>query len=231
MKSFFEVSLAEVTRLILVRHGRTASNAQGRMLGHTDVPLDAVGVKQAALMAQKVAGYGPTVIYSSPLMRARQTAAALAEPLGIKVAVSDDLIEYDFGELSDLTLTELEKTKPELFAGINAWISMGPVPTMTRPAIAGAETIGHLTERISRFTGLITKAHPGSVVVAVSHGALIRSMLSLWAGASLENRVAFRSDNASISVVDFYNGVPSIRMFNDICHLDTKLGYGRPVVL
>jgi len=229
-KSFFEVSLEDVTRLILIRHGRTAANDQGRMTGLSDIPLDAMGMKQAELVAAKVASYEPSVIYSSPLARARQTAEAIAARVGLEIVNDKDLVEYDFGELSDMTLGELEQKNPILFEQVNAWISMGPELTMKRPEIKGIETAKNLADRIGRFTALVTEKHPGSVVVAVAHGALIRSMLTVWAGGSLTNRMAFRSNNASISVIDFYNGVPAIRQFNDICHLDTKLSYGRPVV-
>lgn len=230
MKTFFEVSLEDVTRLILVRHGRTAGNQQGRMTGTTDVPLDAVGLKQAELLAAKVADYEPSVLYSSPLVRARQTAQAIAARTGLAIVEEKDLIERDFGELSDLTLEELQQKNPVLFDQINTWASLG-TGAMEQPEISGIETAEKMAERISRFTALVTAKHPGSVVVAVTHGAVLRNMLTLWAGGLLTNRMAFRSSNASITVVDFYKGSPAIRLFNDICHLDMNLGYGRPAVL
>lgn len=231
MKGFFEASQDEVARLILIRHGRTASNLDGRILGTTDDPLDATGLQQAEALAEKITEYGVDTLYASPLSRARQTAAAISQRIDVPVQIDPDLIEYDFGELSDFTIQSLQQQKPALFETINAWISMGPIPTMDRPVLQNAESMAHLEARARRFGEMIVTRHQGNVVAAVAHAGIIRAMLTLWVGGSLENRFPFRSDNASISVVDFYNGVPCIRLFNDITHLKTKLGYGRPVVL
>lgn len=231
MKGFFEASQDEVARLILIRHGRTASNLDGRILGTTDDPLDATGLQQAEALAEKITEYGVDTLYASPLSRARQTAAAIGQKTGVPVQIDPDLIEYDFGELSDFTIESLQQQKPALFEEINAWITMGPVPSMARPVLQDAESMEALATRARRFGEMIVARHQGNVVAAVAHAGIIRAMLTLWAGGSLENRFPFRSDNASITVVDFYNGVPCIRLFNDITHLKTKLGYGRPVVL
>lgn len=231
MKGFFEASQDEVARLILIRHGRTVSNQEGRILGTTDDPLDAHGLQQAQALAERMTEYGVDTLYASPLSRARQTAAAIGERVGVAVQIDPDLIEYDFGELSDFTIQSLKEQKPALFEEINAWITMGPTPTMTRPVLQDAESMAQLAARALRFGEKIVTRHQGNVVAAVAHAGIIRAMLTLWAGGSLENRFPFRSDNASITVVDFYNGVPCIRLFNDITHLKTKLGFGRPVVL
>lgn len=231
MNSFFEASKDEVARLILIRHGRTVSNHEGRILGITDDPLDTTGRQQAESLAERMLEYEVDILYASPLTRARQTAAAIGKRAGVDVQIDPDLIEYDFGELSDLTIHSLREKKPRLFEQVNAWINMGPTPTMTRPVLENAESMESLAARASRFGEKIVAEHQGKVVAAVAHAGIIRTMLTLWVGAPLENRFPFRSDNAAISVVDFYKGVPCIRLFNDISHLKTKLGYGRPVVL
>ncbi|MDR3412863.1 MAG: histidine phosphatase family protein [Formivibrio sp.] len=231
MKGFFDASQDEVARLILIRHGRTVSNQEGRILGTTDDPLEAHGLLQAEALAERMTEYGVNALYASPLSRARQTAAAISRCVGVDVQIDPDLIEYDFGELSDFTIHALKEQKPVLFEEINVWINMGPVASMPRPVLQNAESMAQLATRALRFGEKIVTQHQGNVVAAVAHAGIIRAMLTLWAGGSLENRFPFRSDNASISVVDFYHGVPCIRLFNDITHLKTKLGFGRPVVL
>jgi Fructose-2,6-bisphosphatase len=231
-EKLFAAAPQNVTRLVLIRHGRTAANQQGRMVGVADVPLDDEGRRQAQLLARKVLGwYKPQILYASPLQRAKQTAEIIAAPAGLPVVIERDLTEYDFGELSDLTWAELALQNPQLFAKLSAWLSAERPADMPRPAIRGAETLTSLEARIRRFAAMVVTHHRGGVVAAVAHGALIRAMLTLWAGGSLAARWAFRTDNASVSVVDFLQGVPQIRLFNDSCHLDMKLGYSKPIGL
>ncbi len=225
------MELREVTRLIFIRHGRIASNDYGRIQGTKDEGLDATGIQQAELVARRMESFAVSKIYSSPLQRAYDTAAAVAGKFNLEVTVDEDLIEYEFGELSDKSLQELRQTDPRLHARVEAWMNMGPTPTMRRPRVKGAELISRLGERVNRFKDKVVDNHPGEVVVAVSHGGYIRAFLTVLTYGRLQRRFPFWIDNASISVIDFYKGVPCIRLFNDICHLDMELSYGRPLFL
>jgi broad specificity phosphatase PhoE len=229
---FFDVAPEEVARLVLVRHGRTAFNDQGRLLGTTDDPLDAEGERQAGRAAERLVGMGIAAIECSPLSRARRTAEVIAARLGIAaVEVEPDLLEYDFGVLSDVTLAALRERDPALHAHVQAWLEMGPEPTMARPVVPRAETMEHLAARVHRFTAKVVARYQGRVALAVAHAGLMRAMLTLWAGGTLDRRLPFRIDNASVSVVDFHRGVPCIRLFNDVGHLGGQLSLGRPSLL
>ena len=93
-------------RLVLVRHGRTAWNAEGRAQGHADVSLDDTGREQAEEMADVVAAYDPALLASSDLARARETAAFLEKATGLTAREDARLREYDTGARTGLTRAE-----------------------------------------------------------------------------------------------------------------------------
>jgi probable phosphoglycerate mutase len=100
-------------RVVLIRHGETAHNAEQLILGQADVPLNERGLLQAQALAETVAGGGPiaavTAVYSSPLQRAVATAMPLAETLGLPVHNEAGLIEMDVGEMDGQTFPDLQK--------------------------------------------------------------------------------------------------------------------------
>ncbi len=93
-------------RVIIVRHGQTSWNAEGRAQGHADIGLDDTGRDQAEAMCQFVAGYDPTLLVSSDLARARETAAFLEKATGLTALEDPRWREYDLGERTGLTVEE-----------------------------------------------------------------------------------------------------------------------------
>src|SRR5579875_2433885 len=106
------------TRLVLVRHGATVHSAERRFSGRNALPLDSVGEQQAAALAARSYGTVGAVV-SSPLLRAVQTAEAIAAPLGLEVEVVDELVETDFGKWEGLTFAEARALDP---AALDAWL-------------------------------------------------------------------------------------------------------------
>lgn len=102
------------TRLILLRHGRTAMSAARQLSGHSDVPLDEQGQAQAAAAAARLAARGRIdAIVASPLQRCQQTAAAVAAALHLEVATEEGLKECCFGDWEGLTFTEAHDADPQ----------------------------------------------------------------------------------------------------------------------
>jgi len=233
MKKYFSTSLDQVTRLVLIRHGQTASNEGGRILGTEDIPLNDVGIKQAMALAERIAGLGVGKIYSSPLSRARQTAQAMNLQTRVKIENCPELIEYDHGIISNLTLDELARKDDRLHAEIVSWLEVGSdTNSLSRPAVPAAESVYALKARAQSSINHILPSHPGEVVAAVSHAGFIKALLTVIVGGPVERHLPFGINNASISVVDFYKGAPTIRLINDICHLEhEELTYGRPLLL
>ena len=154
-------------RLVLLRHGRTAWNAVGRAQGHADVEIDDLGHEQAALVAPWLAAtFTPTVLWSSDLARARQTAAYVEKETGLDAREDPRLREYDVGDRTGLTLREFAERWPEEHA---AWREG------RHDAVPGAEGRADVAARIvPACRELLASAAPGETAVAVTHGAALK---------------------------------------------------------
>lgn len=152
--------------VLLWRHGRTAANASGRLQGQIDVPLDAVGRWQARTAAATLlARYEPTVIVSSDLTRARETAGFLARGAGLTVSEDPQLRERSFGVWEGRTGDEIDERWPEEFA---VWRAGGD------PVGVEAESRADVAARL----GAAIRQHAAALswsdtLVIVSHGAAI----------------------------------------------------------
>ena len=166
-------------RLVLVRHGRTAWNAEGRAQGHTDVDLDDVGQGQAAAMAPVVAAYAPTLLLSSDLARARQTAAHLETATGLDARVDARLREYDTGERTGLTVAEYAATLPPEEAA--RWDVHSHVDA------AGAESVEDVAIRlVPALQDVLDELEADQTAVLVLHGAALRVGVAGLLGWPLE---------------------------------------------
>jgi probable phosphoglycerate mutase len=153
-------------RLILLRHGQTAWNAEERAQGHSDIELDALGHSQAADAAPFVASYRPAALWSSDLARARQTAAYVAKEAGLDAVLDARLREFSLGERTGLTNVEFEARFPEQYAAFREgrW---DPLP--------GMETTEELAVRVTAaLEDLADSIEPGETAVAVAHGGAIK---------------------------------------------------------
>lgn len=159
------------TRLLLARHGETDWNRIGRWQGHADPPLNETGRRQAADLAERLAGDGIVAVYSSDLARASETARTVAQRLDLPVVEDPALREIDVGSWSGLTRAEVEQRFPEGFA---RWLG-GEIGH-------DGETREQLTERAVRATMQIAARHAGENVLVVTHGGVIRALRRHAAG-------------------------------------------------
>jgi broad specificity phosphatase PhoE len=152
-------------RLVLVRHGRTSWNAEGRAQGHADVSLDDTGRDQAEAMAPAVAAYDPVLLVSSDLARARETAAFLEKETGLTATEDVRLREHDLGERTGLTREE----SAERFDGEAAW------DVHAHADVPGAESAEQVALRIVPASlEVLELLRPGETAVLVVHGAASR---------------------------------------------------------
>ena len=162
-------------RIVLWRHGRTEWNASARFQGQTDIGLDDVGREQARTAARLLTGLRPSVIVSSDLIRARDTAAALGELTGLPVEVDPGLRETFAGTWQGRTSDEIAATDLEAY---DAWVA--GVPDV-RPG--GGETRWEVAERTSAaLTKALERVEPGGTLVAVTHGGAARTVLAMQLG-------------------------------------------------
>ena len=156
--------------VILVRHGQTAWNAEGRAQGHTDVGLDDTGRSQAEALAPLIAGLDPTLLVTSDLARARETAALLEKETGLTAIEDPRWREYDLGERTGLTLAEFGERLGTQFDG---WWDVH-----AHVEVPGAETSEDVASRIiPAFEELLERLDDGETAVVVTHGASLRIAL------------------------------------------------------
>ena len=166
------MSVAAVVRparradVVVVRHGRTSWNAEGRFQGHADPPLDGAGRVQAEALAAALARLAPARIVSSDLRRARQTAAPLAQRCGLPVAVDRRLREVDVGRWAGLTPAEVEGLEPAEWAAWSAGVDV---------ARGGGEKDTDAARRVAAaLVDLVAAGPEGGLLVVVSHGLALR---------------------------------------------------------
>ncbi|WP_033340070.1 histidine phosphatase family protein [Catenuloplanes japonicus] len=154
-----------MTRLIIWRHGNTDWNAEGRVQGQTDVPLNDLGRAQAATAATLLAGLEPDAIYASDLQRARTTADALATLTGLPVVTDARLRERHYGQFQGLTNPEIADAFPEAYA---RWNSGNP------DVGCDVERNDAVAKRVGEALREIASRHPDKVVVVATHGGAAR---------------------------------------------------------
>jgi probable phosphoglycerate mutase len=173
------------TTIVLVRHGETDWNRENRFQGHADTQLNDAGREQARSLARDLEHERFHFVYSSPLLRAYETALILAASLDLEVETADELMEVDVGSWSGLTRTDIEARFPD---GFNRWLEYGH-------GWDDGESYEELGARVVSGLVRIAAAHPLGNVLAVTHGGPIRSALAAAAG------VPFDEARRSIHVV------------------------------
>ena len=172
----------ESRRLLLLRHGRTAWNAAGRVQGQLEAELDDTGRRQAAEVASVIAAMAPTALWSSDSARARETAAYVAKETGLDPTYDARLREYFLAERQGLTHAEYAAMAPEEFAVFRSG-DFDVVP--------GGETAAAVSARmVEAVTELLASVGPAELAVAVSHGAAIRDAVPVLLGWPVTQRAA-----------------------------------------
>jgi broad specificity phosphatase PhoE len=199
------------TRLLLLRHGQTEFSVQRRYSGRGDPELTPLGHAQAAGAAARLAGVPDvTAVLTSPLLRARQTAAAVAEATGTPLIVRERLVETDFGAWEGLTFPEARARDPQLHG---EWLGSEEVSP------PGGESFAAVGRRVEAERADLVQEHPGATLVLVSHVTPIKMLLrdALQGGPGVLYRLHL--DLAALSIVDFYpDGGASVRLVNDTSH-------------
>lgn len=162
--------------MVIARHGRTAWHDRNRYAGRSDVPLDDTGVEQARALAEWAKGFAPDLLFRSPMLRARQTTAPVAEALGLPVRTDERLRELDFGNAEGLSLTDLD---PEVARSFREDPVAHHFPGGEDPR-AGAR-------RAASWVREVAEEHEGARVLVVAHNTLIRLLVCHVTGIPLSD--------------------------------------------
>jgi ribonuclease H / adenosylcobalamin/alpha-ribazole phosphatase len=201
------------TTTLLLRHGETPLSVEKRFSGVGDPELTAVGRRMAAAAAVRLAGSGATAVVSSPLRRARQTAALVAEALGVDVDVEDGLRETDFGDWDGYTFAEVRQKWPD---ELDAWLAS------TAVAPPHGESFDATAERVRSALRRVLRARAGQTVVVVSHVTPIKTLLRIALDAPPTSLYRMHLDLVSLSEIQWFADGPAVvRSMNDTAHLSS----------
>ncbi len=202
------------TTLVLVRHAVTEHTSERRFSGSggADLPLSDLGAQQAQALAQALAEAGPfDAVIASPLARAQQTAAVVAERLGLTVRTDDAWTEGGFGAWEGLTTAQVVAGWPDEHA---AWLASSAV------APPGGESLDALDARVRRARDRTLARHPRARVLVVSHAGPIKALVCAALGTAPAVAWRLESSPASVSSTSWWSdGGSRVVSFNETAHL------------
>lgn len=182
----------DVTRIIAIRHGETAWNADSRIQGQRDIALNDIGLWQARRVGVALAGERISAVYSSDLGRAHQTAASISETTGIPVIRTQGLRERRFGIFEGMTFQEIQDTWPE-----HAQNWRRRIPEWQPPE--GGESLIELRERVHRTMVELAARHPGEQIVIVAHGGVLDALYRIATGQDVNSPRTWELPNGAIN--------------------------------
>ena len=213
----WQESPAPPTTTLLLRHGQTPLSIEKRFSGIGDPGLTEVGLAQAAAAASRLASSAATVIVSSPLGRARQTAQAVAAALGLEVEIEDGFRETDFGDWEGHSFSEVRKKWPR---EMEQWLGS------TAVAPPFGESFDATTTRVRQARDRVLARHGGKTVVVVSHVTPIKTLVRIALEAPASALYRMHLDLACLSEIQWFADGPAVvRSLNDTHHL-SGLGQG-----
>ena len=199
--------------LILVRHGETRLNRDRRIQGINRLPLTALGREQAHATAMALAEDQPFLLYSSPVVRAMETAAIISRTLDVPVKAEDGLKELDAGELEGLTGQEMRQRYPDFSAAWDSDASTAKMP--------GGESLAQVQLRAWAAVQDLAQRHPEDTVVAVSHNFTIQAIICTVFDMPLHNARRLRLNVGSITRLEFSGGDPMLVSHNETWQMES----------
>jgi broad specificity phosphatase PhoE len=188
--------MAEAARIVVVRHGETEWSLSGQHTSTTDLPLTPAGRDRAATVAHVLDGYSFTLVLSSPLRRALET----AEIAGFKdrVAIDENLREWDYGEYEGLTTPQIREQRPDW----NLW----------RDGCPGGESPAQVGERADRVLARLAGADGDAL--AFAHGHILRVLTARWAEMEVAEGARFKLGAGAIGVLGHERDTRAIERWN-----------------
>jgi len=204
-----------VTRLCLVRHGETAWNAEGRVQGQLDIPLSATGLAQAKAVAAALKGDSFDAIYSSDLVRVRQTAQPTADFLKKNVFLDERLRERHYGVFQSITYVEAKEKFPEDYARFRAKDLDFDFET--------GESLRAFDARVLPFFRELIEARKGQNVLIFTHGGVLEILYRHATGRGLTTARDFEIPNAALNRLSVGPQGWRVDLWADIHHLSVTL--------
>jgi probable phosphoglycerate mutase len=202
-----------MTKILLTRHGHIEGIKPERFRGREPLALTALGRKQAAAVAQRIAGaWQPGHIYTSPMGRCIETATAIAKACGVAAKTCDDLNDIDYGAWQFKTYDDAEKQDATLFL---AWFA---TPHLVR--FPNGESLQDLAARVANALRMVLARHPDETIVLVGHDSGNRALLIELLDMPLSGYWRLAQDPCCLNEIDITGGKVRIQRINETAHLD-----------
>ena len=208
--------IIKMTRIILVRHGKSVANDENLFAGHLDVDLHETGAAQARLTAEYIAeNFKVDGVVASDLKRAFFTGKIIADRLGAEITPDKGFREVDAGEWDGMNFDDLPRLFPEDFA---MWRS-----DIGNSRCTGGETVKELYDRILDSLGRVALENEGKTLVVASHATPIRCIATalIYGDVHEMNKVAWPT-NASVTVVTLEGGKWTLEKYSEDEHLASQ---------
>lgn len=213
-----------MTTIYLVRHAEAEGNLYRIVQGHRDSALTERGWRQVRALERRFEGVRIDAVYSSDLYRARATASALSRPRGLPIIGVPDLREIRVGEWEELSFGEIARRDAVMLENFGKHMELWRVP--------GAETPQEVLNRAWAFLNRVAAERDGETIALVSHGYILRLLLSHIEGMTLEETGAVaHGDNTAVSLLEYDGGAFRLLYRDDNAHLKTPeyLRYEKPI--
>ncbi|WP_084276808.1 histidine phosphatase family protein [Anaerovibrio sp. RM50] len=202
---------AQVTRIILVRHGQTDYNVKDLYQGSLDIPLNETGLKQADMLAESIKDLPIDVFISSPLERAYVTTEKCAKAKGMEISYTDPrLTEISYGDWTGQYKKDVAKKYKEL---AKMWKK-----EPWNVQIPGGETLQQLQERYRAALDDVVQRYPGKTIFIGAHSKGNMTLMCSVLGIGLEHYSQFKQDNTCINVLEYKKGQWKLVLLNSIAH-------------
>lgn len=181
------------TTFVLVRHGECDGNTEGRFRGRKDFPLNHLGIQQAQQAGEAASRLGLSQVYTSPLLRATQTAKAIAEACGVRSQECPDLINISLGPWEGRTKDEVAREEPALW---DIWLR-----SPEDLSFPGMEPLESVRERTLSLVNRLARHHDGETVALVTHRTVLKPLVAACLGMTKPWFWKFHFDTASLSLL------------------------------
>lgn len=212
--SLIDIPAAGDGLLYLIRHGATPPNLVEPPVMQGDginEPLAEIGREQAARAAAALAGRPLRAVYASPLHRAMETAAAVAEPHGLPPQPVDDVREVKVGRWEGRNWDDVRANEPDNYAAFRE--------NPGRHGYPGGETLQQLLDRVAPALEELMRRHTGEEIAVVAHSVVNRVYVGSLLGISLAKGYWIPQSNCAINLIRWRDGAAKLVAFNQVAHL------------
>ncbi len=205
----------KATRICMVRHGETAWNAEGRVQGQLDIPLNDVGRAQARATAEVLGSHDFSAIYCSDLIRVRQTCEPSAKKLALPVTYLPELRERHYGLFETLTYVEVREKFPEQYARFR-----DKDPDFD---FEGGESLRGFNDRSLKVVADIIGRHAGEQILVFTHGGVLEMVYRHARAVGLSSQRDFEIPNAGINWIEVTAEDWKVWAWAEVAHLEAAL--------